>query len=48
MVAFRLATIHNLTYYMTLMKTIRKNIELGSFSKWADTFLSEMIKHKGM
>ena len=48
MVAFRLATIHNLTYYMTLMKTIRKNIELGSFSKWADAFLSEMIKHKGM
>ena len=48
MVAFRLATIHNLTYYMTLMKTIRKNIELRSFSKWADAFLSEMIKHKGM
>ena len=48
MVAFRLATIHNLTYYMTLMKTIRKNIELGSFSKWANAFLSEMIKHKGM
>ena len=48
MVAFRLATIHNLTYYMTLMKTIRKNIELGIFSKWSDSFLSQMTQYKGM
>ena len=44
----RLATIHNLTYYMTLMETIRKNIKSECFSSWSNAYLSEMADHKGM
>lgn len=44
----RLATIHNLTYYMHLMKTIRQKIESGEFVTWSKAFLSEMEDHKGM
>jgi len=36
---FRLTTIHNLTYYMWLMKTIRQTIENGTFS----VFYKEII-----
>ena len=46
--AFRLGTIHNLTYYMSLMKTIRKNIESGTFSSWSKEYLDQMDHHKGM
>ena len=44
----RLATIHNLTYYMDLMKTIRANIKAGSFTSWSHAYLSDMSDHKGM
>ena len=44
----RLATIHNLSYYMNLMHTIRQQIELGSFSEWSNAYLSTMADHKGM
>ena len=46
--AFRLGTIHNLTYYMSLMKTIRKNIESGTFSSWSNEYLDQMVNYKGM
>ena len=46
--AFRLGTIHNLTYYMSLMKTIRKNIESGTFSSWSKEYLDQMDHYKGM
>ena len=46
--AFRLGTIHNLTYYMSLMKTIRKNIESGTFSSWSNEYLDQMDHYKGM
>jgi len=36
----RLATIHNLTYYLSLMERIRSNIEKGTFGQWSDKFLS--------
>jgi queuine tRNA-ribosyltransferase len=44
----RLATIHNLTYYMDLMKTIRENIKASSFTSWSNAYLSDMSDHKGM
>ncbi len=44
----RLATIHNLSYYMCLMETMRKEIELGTFSNWANAYLNTMANHKGM
>lgn len=44
----RLATIHNLSYYMNLMSTMRKEIKSGTFNKWSTTFLSYMSDHKGM
>ena len=44
----RLATIHNLTYYMSLMETIRHNIEIGEFATWANAYLNKMADHKGM
>jgi len=36
----RLATIHNVTYYLHLMKTIRSKIEDGGFQSWAKHYLS--------
>ena len=36
-----LATIHNITFYMDLMKETRKNIEEGTFFKWRKNFLSK-------
>jgi len=44
----RLATIHNLTYYMTLMEKIRSTITNGNFESWSYGFLSQMSDHKGM
>ena len=44
----RLATIHNLTYYMTLMEKIRSTITKGNFESWSNGFLSQMSDHKGM
>ena len=48
MLAFRLGTIHNLTYYMSVMKTIRKKIESGVFSSWSNEYLNQMDSYKGM
>ena len=44
----RLATIHNLTYYMTLMEKIRSTICAGDFISWSKNYLGEMSVHKGM
>ncbi|MCP4931526.1 MAG: tRNA guanosine(34) transglycosylase Tgt [Candidatus Marinimicrobia bacterium] len=44
----RLASIHNLTYYMTLMEKMRSTITCGDFKSWSNRFLSQMSDHKGM
>ncbi|MBC8345269.1 MAG: tRNA guanosine(34) transglycosylase Tgt [Candidatus Marinimicrobia bacterium] len=44
----RLATIHNLTYYMALMEKMRSTITGGDFESWSNGFLSQMTEHKGM
>jgi len=44
----RLASLHNLTYYMDLMKSIRIEIEAGSFDSWSNDYLRTMQDHKGM
>jgi queuine tRNA-ribosyltransferase len=44
----RLASIHNLTYYMTLMEKMRSAIACGDFKSWSNGFLSQMSDHKGM
>ncbi|MDP6533088.1 MAG: tRNA guanosine(34) transglycosylase Tgt [Candidatus Marinimicrobia bacterium] len=44
----RLATIHNLTYYQTLMSRMRKEIEQGNFGIWSENILNEMSGYKGM
>ena len=36
-----LATLHNISFYMQLMKDIRKNIEDGNFFKWRKEILSK-------
>jgi len=33
---------------MSLMKTIRKNIESGTFSSWSNEYLDQMVNYKGM
>ena len=44
----RLATIHNLSYYMNLMDEIRNNIKEQTFSIWSKDYLKKMNDHKGM
>ncbi len=44
----RLATIHNVTYYLGLMETIRQTIAEGSFENWSNTYLSDMGNKPGM
>ena len=44
----RLATIHNLSYYMNLMEEIRNNIKEQTFSIWSKDYLKKMNDHKGM
>jgi len=44
----RLATIHNLTYYMTLMEKMRTTIISGEFENWSNAYLSGMTDHNGM
>jgi len=44
----RLATIHNLTYYMDLMETMRNEISYGSFDSWSHNYLKMMLENKGM
>ncbi|MBC8322407.1 MAG: tRNA guanosine(34) transglycosylase Tgt [Candidatus Marinimicrobia bacterium] len=48
MLGFRLATMHNLTYYMDLMETIRSEIAAGTFDDWSHNYLKYMLDHKGM
>ena len=40
MLGLRLASMHNITYYMKLMETIRAKINEGEFSKWAVNYLN--------
>ena len=41
LLAKHLTTIHNISFYMELMKEIRKNIENGNFFKWRKKILSK-------
>jgi len=40
----RLATIHNLHYYLNLMELIREHIQKGDFSKWSKNYLNNYEK----
>jgi len=44
----RLASLHNVTYYLNLMATMRTEIAAGTFSSWAENYLSIMNDNKGM
>ncbi len=44
----RLASLHNVTYYLNLMATMRTKIAAGTFSSWAENYLSIMNDNKGM
>lgn len=44
----RLGTIHNLTYYMSLMEKMRTKIESGEFGIWSNTYLDKMADYEGM
>lgn len=44
----RLASLHNVTYYLNLMATMRAEIAVGTFSSWAETYLSIMNDNRGM
>jgi queuine tRNA-ribosyltransferase len=45
--AARLHTIHNLTYYMTLMKTMRRTIAESEFDTWRRDFLERLESQEG-
>jgi len=40
---YRIATQHNLRFYISLMNTIQKEIRKGSFTPWAKSFISHYI-----
>ena len=40
----RLATIHNLHYYLNLMELMREHIQKGDFSKWSEKYLNNYEK----
>ncbi len=44
----RLASLHNLTYYLSLMETMRTEIEQDTFQDWSKDFLQKMSDYKGM
>ena len=44
----RLATMHNLTYYMDLMETMRSEIAAETFDDWSHDYLKMMLEYKGM
>lgn len=46
--AHRLASLHNLTYFLGLMDTIRSEIDTGNFESWADEYLKDMSQKNGM
>ena len=41
MLGLKLASLHNITYYMKLMETIREKINKGEFSKWSVNYLNK-------
>jgi len=41
MLGLRLASLHNITYYMKLMETIQEKINKGEFSKWSVNYLNK-------
>ncbi|MGM0555510.1 MAG: tRNA guanosine(34) transglycosylase Tgt [Myxococcota bacterium] len=41
-----LATLHNITFYQDLMKTIRRSIEENCFEKFREAFLDEYVSKK--
>ena len=44
----RIASTLNLSYYISLIKTIRGKIDVGEFDKWSSSWLSEMEDQRGM
>ena len=44
----RIASTLNLSYYLGLMRTIRKNINSGNFDSWSKSWLNKMSNFKGM
>ena len=44
----RIASTLNLSYYISLVKTIRRAIDSGEFDKWSSSWLSEMENQRGM
>ncbi len=36
-----LATLHNISFYMEIMRKVREEIEIGTFYKWREKFLSK-------
>ena len=44
----RLATIHNLHYYNSLMLTAREKINSGNFYEWSKSYLKQMEPYHGM
>ncbi len=44
----RLATIHNLHFYMTLIREARQAIIKGSFMKWRETFLNQYLSENSI
>ena len=43
----RLCTLHNLHYYLSLMRTMREAIESGRFGAWSRDFLSRRLTERG-
>jgi queuine tRNA-ribosyltransferase len=46
LLAFELASIHNLRFYMDLVRTARKKISDGTFSTWKDSYIKNIIREK--
>ena len=44
----RLASLHNVTYFLNLMATMREQLANEIFSTWAEDYLNFMSQHKGM
>ncbi len=42
LLAYRLNTLHNIHFYLTLMKEIRKAIAIGEFSRWRKEFYGKL------
>ena len=48
MLGLRLASMHNITFYMRLMETIRNEISKNSFDKWSKQFLNKHLNDQRM